>query len=511
MKKIREIIRLKKAEILSDRQIAKALNISRPLVTKYWERFKNSPLVLQDLDGIPDSVLLSNLEKANEGKDGKYLELSQYFVYFIKELKRKGVTRLILWNEYKERYPEGYQYTQFCHHFQMWNNASEIRLHIEHKAGDKMFVDYAGNKLFYIDPKTGEKVFVETFVAVLGASGLTYAELTLTQQKEDWIRSNEHAFEYIGGSVKALVPDNLRSAVNRSHRYEPDINPEFAEFAEYYDTVIIPARVREPRDKALVENAVKLVYQRIYAPLRNKVFHSLEELNIAVRPLLEKHNNTPFQRLPMSRRGLFEASEKSELGPLPAERYPMKTIKPVTVQYNYHVELREDFHYYSVPYYLYVIGRKTRVKMVFDERIVAVYYDNVRIAQHIRDRQPNGYTTIPEHMPPKHRKYGKWDPDRFLKWARSMGPETFACIKRVLEIRKHPEQAYKSCMGILNLGRKYGDDRLERTCKKTNHCRTCSLKVIENLIKRDIEQKKSQLELPGLPEHENIRGNSYYH
>ena len=248
-------------------------------------------------------------------------------------------------------------------------------MHIKHKAGDKMFVDYAGDKLTYVDRKSGKERSVETFVAILGASGLTYAEASVSQEKEEWIRSNERAFWYFGGASDAIVPDNLKSAVNSADRYEPEINPDFAEFAEYYGTVILPARVREARDKALVENAVKLVYQRIYAPLRNRTFYSLEELNEALWGLLEEHNNKAFQRLKISRRELFERTERGALKSLPAVRYPMKTTKWVTVQFNYHVELREDLHYYSVPYYLYQKEPKTKMKMVYDDRIVALYYD----------------------------------------------------------------------------------------------------------------------------------------
>ena len=466
MKKIRDIIRLKETTDMSERQIAKALNVARTVVARYLNDFYKSGLNYEQIDEMADSELLSILEKRKVEKNEQYEKLSTQFPYFVKELKRKGVTLNLLWKEYKKKCPDGYGNSQFCYHFQMWRNASEITMHMNHKAGDKMFVDYAGEKLVIIDQKTGKEQPVEVFVAILGCSQLTYVEASMSQQSEDWIRSNERALWYFKGVVQAIVPDNLKSAVNRSNRYEPGINLAYDDFAEYYKTVIIPARVREARDKALVENAVGLAYQRIYAPLRNTSFYSLEELNEAVWGLLEEHNNTPFQRLDTSRRGLFEEVEKRALTPLPTERYPSKTIKVVTVQINYHVELREDRHYYSVPYYLRKRGKKTKVKMMYDDRIVAIYYGHFRIAQHKRDRRPNEYSTIPEHRSPAHRYVAEWSSERFLRWAGSIGSDVAWVIGKVLESRKYPEQAFKVCMGILSLGKRYDPERLNKACRR---------------------------------------------
>jgi transposase len=512
MKKIREIIRLKSSTTLSDRQIAAALNVARPVVGKYWQKFINSGLGIDQIDQMPDSALINAIEKPRTETSSRYRELCRHFPYFVLELRRPGVTLQLLWEEYKEEDRDGFQYSQFCYHFQMWRNSSDVRMHIHHKAGDKTFVDYAGKRLCYTDSETGAEVAVETFVAVLGGSGLTYVEASASQEKAEWIRSNERAFHYFGGSSDAIVPDNLASAVSRADRYEPEINPDYAEFAEHYHTVIIPARVRQARDKALVENAVRLVYQRIYARLRNRVFYSLEELNEAIWELLEEHNNKPFQRLSISRRELFERSERSALHRLPSERYAMKTTRGGTVGFNHHVELREDRHYYSVPYYLYRREPKRKVKLVFDERIVAIYYDNVRIAQNRRDRTPNGYTTLPDHMPDRHRAYAEWSPQRLESWARSIGEEVVQVIRHVLASRKHPEQAYRACMGILSLAKKHGEQRLNRVCKRANHFGTSSLKSIKSMIELDLEEEQSQRQLIwAIPEHENIRGAGYYH
>jgi transposase len=509
MKKIRDVIRLKTTTELSERQIAKALSISRPVVAKYWNGFQASGLAYEQVAEMAESELLRMVEKAKVGKSAKYREMARSFPHIVMELKRKGVTLQLLWQEYKQEHPEGYQYSQFCYHFNCWKNASEVRMHIKHKAGDKMFVDYAGEKWSITDPKTGCEKLMEVFVAVLGASGLTYAEGTPSQEKQEWIRSNERAFCYFDGVTAAIVPDNLRSAVSQSDPYEPGINPTFDDFAEYYDTVIIPARVRKYRDKALVENAVQLVYQRIYAPLRNRTFYSLEELNEAIWELLEEHNNKAFQRLEISRRELFERAERSALKALPSERYPMKETKWMTVQFNYHVELREDLHYYSVPHYLYTKEPKRKVKMIYDERIVAIYYDNIRIAQHIRDRSPNGYSTMAEHMPAEHRFYAEWSPQRILKWARAIGEEVALVIEKVLDSRKHPEQAFKVCLGILSLSKKYGAERLKKACKQANRFGTYSFKRIESMLKLALEEERHP-DLALIPAHENIRGSGYY-
>ena len=512
MKKIRDVIRLKSSTEMSDRQVARALNVSRPVVAKYWEDFQASGLKVEQIQDMADSELIRLIKKPRIEKSSKYKQLAQCFPYFVLELTRTGVTLQRLWEEYKQKHPQGFQYSQFCYHFQQWKANSEVRMHIKHKVGDKMFVDYAGEKLSYFDRKSGKQQPVEVFVAVLGASGLAYVEGSESQKKEQWIRSNERAIWYFGGSTDALIPDNLRSAVSRSDPYDPEINPEFAEFGEYYGTVIIPARVRKARDKALVENAVRLVYQRIYAPLRNRTFYSLQELNEAIWELLEVHNNKPFQRLKISRRELFEKTERVTLNPLPPERFPLKTTKWVTVQFNYHVELREDLHYYSVPHYLYKKHPKTKVKMVYDDRVVAIYYDNIRIAQHQRDRRPNEYSTLPEHMPPEHRFYAQWSPKRFKGWAKDLGEEVLQVIEKVLESRKHPEQAFKVCLGILNLGKKYGSERLNKVCGQANGFGTCSLKCIENMLKVDLEEERHpKLELvASIAAHENIRGNQYY-
>jgi transposase len=514
MEKIRSIIRYHVTTDLSERQIARALNVSRAVVGKYLRAFTASGLSWQEVDQMADSALMKQLDGVKkEQKSSRFRQLSEKFPYFLAELRRKGVTLQLLWEEYLHDCPNGYQYTQFCYHFQMWRE-SDVRMHIEHKAGDKMFVDYAGTKLTVTDRVSGKQQEVEVYVAILGASELTYVEASKSQQENDWIRSNERALRYFHGSPAALVPDNLKSAVTKADRYEPGINCIFDEFAKYYNVVIVPARVRKARDKALVENAVRIIYQRVYAPLRNQTFYSLEELNEAIWQLLEKHNNTNFQRMDISRRGLFERIERNALRPLPVQPFALKTIQVATVRYNYHVELREDLHYYSVPWHLYRKEPKREVKLVYDERVVAIYFDNIRVGQHLRDRKRNGYTTDPAHMPPEHRMYGEWNAKRFLRWARSLGTEVEEVISGVLERVAYPQQAYNTCLGILNLHKRYGTTKLNKACKRAVSFGMYSYKRIENILKQGLEEQQQgelDFEQKQLPLHENVRGSDYYH
>jgi transposase len=513
MEKIRQIIRYSITTEMSERQIARALNVSRTVVSKYAGAFKTSGLSLEELEGMADSELVSRLEgKDKTGKSVRYNELYERFPSFLKKLRKKGVTLQLLWEDYRRECSGGYEYSQFCYHFHAWRKSTSVSMHIDHKAGDKMFVDYAGEKLTYFDSSVGKHRSVEVFVAILGASELTYVEATESQKQEEWIRSNERALWYFGGCPQALVPDNVKSAVTRPDRYEPGINPTFDDFASHYGVVIVPARVRKARDKALVENAIRLVYQRIYARLEDS-YSSLSRLNEEIGDLLKAHNNRRFQRLPISRRQLFEEIEKYTLRPLPTERYPMKSTHVATVQYNYHVELSVDRHYYSVPYVLRDESgeKKTQVKMVYDERVVAIYYDNVRVVQYMRDRKPNGYTTLIEHMPPKHRWYAKWTPERFLSWAKALGEAVEEVIGKVLESRPYPQQAFNSCMGILNLEKRYGVKRLNGACRKALSFGMYSCRRIENILKQGLEgENQPDLDLK-LPEHENVRGSGYFH
>lgn len=508
MKKIREILRLGEHG-QSERSIASALGVSRPTVSEYLRRFKQAGLTFAALTAMKDEEMHGMLSKP-AAPDAKESRLEARFPDYLRELKRTGVTLKLLWDEYIVEDPDGYRYSQFCHLFYEWRKATSVSMHIEHRAGDKMFVDFAGNKFTYTDQMTGETRRLEVFVAILGASQLTYAEALPDQKLESWIRANENALRYFGGVSRAIVPDNLKAAVTKADRYEPDINPQYADFARHYDTAILPARPRKPKDKALVENAVRLVYERVYAPLRDRTFASSSGVNRAFRALIDEHNNRPMQKLNISRRALFEETERTALRPLPITRYEFRSFQgPTTIQFNYHVYLKADKHYYSVPYRLRKKSRK--ISLYYTNSAVELYAGSERIAVHARDRRPHGYTTLPEHMPSHHRHVADWSPERILKHAESHGPHVRKLAQSILSGRAHPEQAFKSCQGIVHLAKKYGDFRVNRACKRTLEAGIHSYRTVKNILESGLDQiDEEQPDLRVLPTHENIRGGDYY-
>jgi transposase len=504
MNRVREIIRLKQQCQLSERAISRALNLSRPVISQYLRDIARTGLSYDEIQLMDDDAL-TDLLTGKTRKPERYIQLTKQFEYFARELKRTGVTLQRLWHEYRTEHPDGYSYTQFCYHFQVWRSTSELTMHLDHKAGDKMFADFTGKKLSYIDRQSGEIKETEVFVAILPASQFTYVEAVESQKKHDWLRANQNAFHYFGGVPKAVVPDNLKSAVQTPNFYEPEINPEYADFARHYQTVILPARPNHARDKAMVEGAVRIVYAWIFAALRDRIFYSLKELNTAIAEQLEHYNAKPMQKLKISRRELFEQTEKDELKPLPQEKYTRKQFKQLKVQFNYHVQLREDMHYYSVPYRY----RGKQVLVIYTEAVVEIFYNNQRIAFHKRDRTANQYSTIKEHMPSHHKAYSEWNPQRFINWAADIGEHVKAVIEYILTHRRHPEQGYRVCLGILNLVKKYDKERLNKACQKAVYYQNYSLKGIENILKNrleDYQQESFQL----LPDHSNIRGNQYY-
>lgn len=507
MSKIREIIRLREESKLSNRQIAQALNISRPVVSHYLADYKASGLSHEKVKEMNDDELMDIFENKRKGESEKYRKLSEKFEYFAKELKRSGVTLDRLWQEYKEANPDGYGRSQFCHHYRVWRDSSEITMHIEHKAGEKMFVDYPGKKLMVYERLTDTGREVEMMVAILGASQLTYAEATESQKKADWIKANENALRYYGGVTAAIVPDCLKSAVEKADKYEPDINPEYADFARHHNTVILPARPHSPKDKALVENAVKIIYRRVFAPLRDRKFYSLEELNEAIHECLEVHNNTLFQRMKISRRELFNQIERDALKPLNPERYELRRFLSVKVQFNYHIAFSPDKHYYSVPWQY--SGKQ--VKVIYTTSSVEIYHKNTRIASHMREYAVNQYTTIKEHMPPEHQFYDGWSPQRMINWGEAIGPEVKAMIEKVLESRSYPEQAYKACLGILNLPKKYGKERVNQACKRALEHTCYSYKSVKNILEKNLDKIQEETVVRKPPVHQNIRGYRYYY
>lgn len=490
--------------------ISETLGLSRNTVKKYIKQFIALKITLDELESLDDLKLEELfLKPEKEEFTPKLKALFDFFPYAEKRLKKVGVTKLLLWDEYKEKHPDGVQSTQFCEHFNRWLKRVNVDsvMHLNHKAGDMMYVDYAGETLQIIDRESGEIIDVQFFVAILGASQLTYAEASYSQKKEDFVTSVENALHYFGGVPLGIKPDNLKSAVTKSDRYEPKINETFQGFVDHYGTTAVPARAYKPRDKALVENAVKILYTRVYTMISDRQFFDLQSLNRAIMEELEKHNNANFTGRSHSRRQLFEEVEREQLSQLPVERYEIRKQKIVKVMSNGHVLLGEDKHYYSVPYQN--IGRK--VKLLYSAKSVEIFYKYNRIAVHQRIKSPYNYTTIEEHLASKHRFMTEWTPERFIKWAESMDEDVKAFIQHILDKKQHPEQSYRSCTGILSLEKKVGKERLIKACSTALKFGIYNYNIIVKILEKGWEQSSDEImESEELPKHQNIRGSEYY-
>ena len=506
MRKIKEVLRLKWAQGLSNRQIAKACGIGRPTVSEYLRRAAEAGLAWPLPAGLDEANLERQLFPPPPSLPAQVRGEPDWSLVH-EELRRKGVTLFLLWQEYRETHPEGYQYSWFCDHYRAWQGKLDVVMRQDHRAGEKLFVDYAGQTMPVVDRNTGEIREVQIFVAVLGASSYTYAEATWTQGLADWIGSHRRTFAFLGGVPELVVPDNLRAGVSKAHRYEPDLNPTYQDMASHYGVAVLPARVRRPRDKAKVEAGVLLIERWILAALRRRTFFSLAELNAAIAGLLEKLNARPFKKLPGCRRAHFEALDRPALNPLPAAPYEYAEWKKARVHIDYHVAV--EGHYYSVPHAL--IKRQLDVRIT--QNTLECFYRGNRVASHRRSQQKGRHTTVPAHMPESHRQAGEWTPQRLSNWAAKTGPATEKLITTVLTSRKHPQQAYRSCLGILRLGKAYGDVRLEAACRRALILGSHSYKSIESILKHRLDDKPlaEQQELALPEDHDNIRGPSYYH
>jgi transposase len=506
MRKVREVLRLKFDGGQTNRRIARSCRISRPTVSDYLLRFGEAGLQWPAAAALDDATLEQKLfpPVAVAPTVGRTVpDWSQVH----RELRRKGVTLTLLWHEYKAAHPEGFQYSWFCDQYRAWTRKLDVVMRQEHRGGEKLFVDYAGQTAEVVDRRTGEIRQAQIFVAVLGASSYTYAEATWTQQLPDWIGSHVRAFEFLGGVSELLVPDNLRSGVCKAHRYEPDLNPTYADLASHYGVAVLPARVRKPRDKAKAEAGVLLVERWILAVLRNRTFFSLQELNAEIARLLEGLNARAFKKLPGSRRELFAQLDRPALRPLPAQPYEFAEWKKVRVNIDYHVEV--EGHYYSVPYQLVKKGLEAR----YSERTVECFHKGQRVASHPRSHLKGRHTTVAEHMPTSHRGYAEWTPQRLIRWAERTGPATASMVQTILERRAHPQQGFRSCLGIMRLGKSFGEQRLEAACRRALTLGAYSYKSIESILRQGLDRKTvpAQQNLDLALEHENIRGSDYYH
>ena len=503
MRKIEEVLRLKYEARLSHRAIAKSCSVSASTVSEYVAAAKANGLGWPLPEGLTSEELNARLFPKRQTKPDRVPQPDWAAVH--KELRRKSVTLSLVWAEYRQSNPDGYSYSQFCVRYRAWSKQLKPHMRFKYVAGEKVFVDYAGHTIPIIDEETGEVTQAQIFVGTLGASNYTYVEAQASQSLPNWIGGHVRMFAFFGGVPEVVVPDNLKAGVTKPNRYEPDLNPTYHEFAKHYNVAVVPARVRKPQDKAKVETAVQIAERWILARLRDQKFFSIAELNAAIAPLSAELNQRKMQHLDMSRCELFESLDRPALRQLPSEPYEYAEWKRVKVHIDYHVQF--DKRFYSVPYKL--AGKRVDVRAT--ENVIEVYYDHKRIASHKRLARKGRYATSREHMPSQHQAVIDWSPDRFLSWASDIGDKTQQLIAAVLEQRPHPQQAYRSCLGILGLAKKYGKERLEAASQRALNAKLYSYRGVRNILDNQLD--KVPLESPDgtpQPSHANIRGESYY-
>lgn len=503
MKKIKEVLRLKYEAGLSNRAIAGACKISNSTVGDYLKHAEAAEIGWP-LEEIGEGELMKKLfpEIQAEKPEPRYPMPDWEMIK--KEQRQKGVTLQLLWQEYKKEYPSGYQYSQFCEHYQRWReNKTEPSLRKDHKGGEEMEVDYAGVKIVMTDPKTGEAVRVSVFVATLPASNYIYAEAQLGENQRNWNNGHVRAFEYYGGVVKIVIPDNLKTGITKPNYYEPGVNLSYQELAEYYKFAVIPTRIRRPTDKGKVENGVQNVERWVIAPIRKRQFFSLGEVQQAVREQLEILNNKIMHKVGRTRRQEFEEIDLPNLRPLPERPYEYAERKTATVHIDYHVAF--DDHLYSVPFTL--IHQKVDIRAT--EKMVEIFHQGKTVAIHPRNYCRGRYSTLRDHMPPNHQFMKEMDADRLIEWADHIGPHTSALIQATLQSRTYPEQAYRTCLGILGLAKKHSRGNLETACKAAYEARVFSYKAVEQELVF-LQTKTAAHNVESLPAHANIRGAEYY-
>ena len=506
MRQTREILRLLRGHHHSARAVASALGLSPTTVTKVDRRATEAGLGWP----LPADIDDAELEERLFGKPPTAASRPlPDFEAIDRELRKRAVTLMLLWLEYRAEEPGGYSYSRFCELYGAWKGKLAVSMRQHHRAGDKLFVDFSGLTVEIADMETGEVRAAEIFVATLGASDYIWAEACEGQDSRSWITAHIRTFEHLGGVAAATVPDNLKSGVTKPDRYQPDINRAYLDLAEHYEFAVLPTRVRKPKDKAKVENAVQQVQRWALAPLRHEVFTSVAELNRAMRPLLVRLNERPLTGMTASRAELLRQVDKPALRPLPARRFEVAEWKQnVGVNIDYHIEFERSL--YSVPYQL--VGERVDVRATHSA--VAVYRRGRLVTTHARATRPRSHpSTKAEHMPAAHRRYAEWTPSRILQWARTIGPRTEAVAGEVMRRRRHPEQGFRSCMGIMNLAKTYGAERVEAACARAIAIGSINYPSIASILKTEMDKrplpKTVQLELP--VDHANLRGPGYYH
>lgn len=507
MRKVQEVLRLLLVCGLSQRQVSQALGVGRASVADYVARVQKAGL-LESWESLSGEELESRLYPPARRSPAQQAERPEAdWAAVHEELKRRDMTLSLVWQEYREQHPDGYQYSRFCDLYRAWRGKQDLCMRQVHRPGEKLFVDYCGATVPVVDAGTGEVREAQVFVAVWGASSYTFAEATWSQGLSDWIGSHVRAFEFSGGLPELVIPDNLRSGVTRACRYEPELNPTYHDLAVHYGVAVMPARVRKPRDKAKVEAGVQLVQRWILARLRNRTFFSLGELNEVIRDLLGPLNQRPFRKRPGSRRSLFESLDQPALRPLPAERFIYAEWKKARVHIDYHVEV--EGHYYSVPYQL--VSQQLDVRV--SAQTVECFAKGKRVSSHLRSLLRGAHTTQSGHMPQAHREYADWTPERLVRWARESGPSVSGLIEQVMATRAHPQQGFRSCLGIMRLGQSYGGERLEAACRRALEVDAVSYRSVHSILQAGLDRQEVPVgePPPALPQvHENLRGASYY-
>lgn len=503
---IRSLISLK-TKGLSNRKIADLLKINRKTVDTYVSRFSSLELSNEELLGLSEADLRDLFTEESQTEKARYEALAGYFPYFEKELHKPGCTLQALWKEYITGHPEGYKYTQFTWHYRRWRKLNNHSGKLEHKAAEKLYVDFCGKKLFYVDKSTGEQIEVDVFVGVLPCSQYTFVKAVPSQQREDVLGCLAACLDWFGGVPQAIVSDNLKSAVSKGCKYAPVINKTLADFALHYGCAIDPARPYHPQDKALVERSVELVYQRIYYPLGKHTFFDLASLNKAITSLLQDYNDYLFSHGNGSRRSYFIDLEKAYLQPLPSGSYSIRHFRRAKVQKTAHVYMGEDRNYYSVPHRF----TGMHVEVQYNQEVVEIFYNYERIALHRRSYKAGHYTTISDHMPSTHQMYGQWSPEYFENRAIQVGPCTLEYIRRLLAQYSYPEIAYKQSLGILSFVKSYNKERLEGACKRALEYYKASYHTIANILKNGLDMEQPSMDpIPDIGNHNNIRGAANY-
>ena len=505
MRQIKEILRLKHELKLSVREIARSCAVAASTVGDYLKRAEAAGISWPLGEEWTEEQILERLLGPAEPAPVVAAAAVPDWAQVHQELRRKGVTLRLLWQEYRQAHPTGYGYSRFCELYDRWAGTLDPVLRQVHPPGEKMFVDWAGQTVPIYNSLDGTLTPAFIFVAVLGASNKTYAQAIPDQKLPSWIRAHCQAYNFFGGVAKVTVPDNPKTAVIEACRYEPRLHASYQEMAARYGTVIIPARPHRPKDKAKVEAGVLIASRLILAALRDQKFFHIQALNIALQAGLIQLNGQPFQKLAGSRDSWFEQQEKPLLLPLPAQPYELATWEKATVNIDYHVVV--DKHYYSAPYSLIHV----ELDMRLTPTTVELFHKSQRVAAHARSFEPGQFTTLEEHRPKAHQKYLQWTPSRLLHWAGKIGPSCAKLVDHIMKSRPHPEMGYRSVLGIMRLGKGVGEARLEAACRRALHFGTCTYRSIQSILEHQLDQQPLEQELPlNSPSHENVRGKDYY-